>query len=141
MTDKQQPPLPSPDVVRDLVKVGVEQIRVRKQELDLQEKDSQRQYDFAKQALGVQADDRRHAREHRRKRSNDRYIFVAVLFLLGVGFILALCYMGKDEMAKEISKLAASFLAGGLSGYGISKARDRRETDLDDEDTDTDSNS
>lgn len=133
MTDKQQPQLPSPDVVRDLVKVGVEQIRVRKQELELQEKDSQRQYDFAKQALVVQAEDRRDARKYRRKRTIDRYIFVGLLFAVGIIFILVLSYMNKDELAKEISKLAATFLAGGLSGYGLSKARARREVDTDEE--------
>jgi VIT1/CCC1 family predicted Fe2+/Mn2+ transporter len=139
MSDKQQPQLPSPDVVRDLVKVGVEQIRVRKQELDLQEKDSQRQYDFAKQALSVQAEDRRHAREHRRKRTNDRYLFVGVLFLLGVAMVIALSYMDKDALAMEVTKLAATFLAGGLSGYGLSKARARPETDSE-EDSDADAN-
>ncbi len=133
MTEKQQPPLPSPDVVRDLVKVGVEQIRVRKQELDLQEKESQRQYDFAKQALTVQSEDRRDARKYRRKRTIDRYFFVSILFVSGVSFILVLSYMNKDELAREISKLAASFLAGGLSGYGLSKTRARRETDADEE--------
>lgn len=133
MSEKNQPQLPSPDVVRDLVKVGVEQIQVRKQELDLQEKESQRQFDFAKQALAVQAEDRRHAREHRRKRTNDRYVFVGVLFLFGVTFILALSYLGKDDLAKEITKLAGTFLAGGLSGYGLSKVRPRRESESEEE--------
>jgi VIT1/CCC1 family predicted Fe2+/Mn2+ transporter len=133
MTEKQQSLLPGPDVVRDLVKVGVEQIRVRQQELDLQEKDSQRQYEFAKQALAVQADDRRDARQYRRRRTIDRYIFVGVLFLVGVGFILVLSSMGKDELAREITKLSVTFLAGGLSGYGLSKARARRENDSEDE--------
>ena len=115
------------------MKVGVEQIRVRQQELDLQEKDSQRQYEFAKQALAVQADDRRDARQYRRRRTIDRYIFVGVLFLVGVGFILVLSSMGKDELAREITKLSVTFLAGGLSGYGLSKTRARRENDSEDE--------
>jgi VIT1/CCC1 family predicted Fe2+/Mn2+ transporter len=133
VSDKQQPQLPSPDVVRDLVRVGVEQIKIRKQELELQEKESHRQYEFAKQALAAQAEDRRDARKYRRKRTVDRYIFVAVLFAFGVLFILALSYMGKDELAKEISKLTATFLAGGLSGYGLSKARARRAANVDEE--------
>ncbi|HEX9942383.1 MAG TPA: hypothetical protein VGG03_10230 [Thermoanaerobaculia bacterium] len=141
MTEKHQPPLPSPDVVRDLVKVGVEQIRVRKQELDLEEKESQRQYEFAKEALKVQAEDRRDARKYRRKRSVDRYIFVGALFLVGVTFILWLSYLGKDELAKEISKLAATFVAGGLSGYGLGRLRNRRDVergeDSDDDDSET----
>ena len=133
MTEKQQSLLPGPELVRDLVTVGIGQIRVRQQELDLQEKDSQRQYEFAKQALAVQAEDRRDSRQHRRRRTIDRYIFVGVLFLLGVGFILALSYMGQDELAREITKLSATFLAGGLSGYGLSKTRARRENDAEDE--------
>ncbi|MEA2602438.1 MAG: hypothetical protein QOF89_3430 [Acidobacteriota bacterium] len=133
MTEKQQAPLPNPDIVRDLVKVGAGQIQVRKQELDLQEKEGQRQYDLARQALSIQAEDRRHAREHRRKRTNDRYVFVALLFLVGVGFIFALSYMGKDGLAKEITKLAATFLAGGLSGYGLSKTHSRHEIDVEEE--------
>jgi VIT1/CCC1 family predicted Fe2+/Mn2+ transporter len=137
MTEKHQPPLPSPDVVRDLVKVGVEQIRVRKQELDFEEKESQRQYEFAREALAVQAEDRRDARKYRRKRAADRYIFVGALFLVGVVFILWLSYLGKDELAKEISKLAATFVAGGLSGYGLGKLRNRRENERDDDDDDS----
>lgn len=128
-----QPQLPSPEVVRDLVKVGVEQIKIRKQELELQERDGHRQYEFARQALAAQAEDRRDARKYRRQRTVDRYIFVAVLFAFGVLFILALSYMGKDALAQEISKLAATFLAGGLSGYGLSKVRARREADTDEE--------
>lgn len=134
MTEKQQPPLPSPEVVRDLVKVGIEQIRVRQQELEIQEKDNQRQFEFAREALAVQAEDRRDARNSRRKRTIDRYIFVAGLLIVAVGFIVVLCYMGKDELAKEISKLAATFLAGGLSGYGIAKSRSRREAETEEDD-------
>ena len=136
MTEKQQVTLPNPDVVRDLVKVGAGQIQVRKQELDLQEKEGQRRFDLAKQAFAIQAEDRRHAREHRRKRTNDCYVFVALLFLAGVGFILTLSYMGKDDLAKEITKLTATFLAGGLSGYGLSKTQPRREIDADEEGAD-----
>lgn len=129
VTDKQASPqqLPTQEVLRDLVKVGVEQIRVRQQELELQEKENQRQYDYAKEALGVQAGDRRDARQHRRKRDLDRYCFVGGLGLLGVILILALSYMGKDDIAKELAKLGAFYLAGGLSGYGFGKARARRE--------------
>lgn len=47
--------------------------------------------------------------------------------------------MGKDELAQEITKLAATFLAGGLSGYGISKAHSRRETEADEEDVESES--
>jgi VIT1/CCC1 family predicted Fe2+/Mn2+ transporter len=133
VTDKQQPQLPSPDVLRDLVKVGVEQIRVRQQELDLQEKENQRQYDYAKEALGVQAGDRRDARQHRRKRDLDRYWFIGGLFLLGVLLIVVLSFMGKDDLAKELAKLAAFYLAGGLSGYGLGKARGPRQTPPDDD--------
>jgi hypothetical protein len=133
MTDKQQPQLPSPEVLRDLVKVGVEQIRVRQQELDLQEKENQRQFDYATKALGVQAEDRRDARNHRRKRDLDRYWFIGSLFLLGILLILTLAYMGKEELAKELAKLAAFYLAGGLSGYGLGKARGRRENSSDDD--------
>jgi VIT1/CCC1 family predicted Fe2+/Mn2+ transporter len=133
MTEKQQAPLPSPDVVRDLVKVGVEQIRVRKQELDFQEKESQRQYEFAREALSVQAGDRRDARQYRRKRDVDKYVFVGGLILLGVVFIVVLCYMGKEELAKEISKLVAAYAAGGLSGYGLGKLRERREAESEDD--------
>jgi len=138
MTEKQQAPLPNPDVVRDLVKVGAGQIQVRKQELDLQEKEGQRRFDLAVQALAVQVEDRRHARELRRKHTNDRYVFVVLLFLAGVGFILALSYMDKDDLAKEITKLAATFLAGGLSGYGLSKAHSRNENAADEEKVDQD---
>ena len=141
MSEKQQPPLPSPDVVRDLVKVGVEQIKVRQKELDLQEKESQRQYDFAKQALVVQAEDRRDARRFRRKRTNDRYIFVGALFVLVVVLVIVLSYMGKDELAKEVAKAVGYLSAGGLSGYGLSKARNRRDADADDEDEPPVSNS
>jgi VIT1/CCC1 family predicted Fe2+/Mn2+ transporter len=140
MTEKPQPPLPSPDVVRDLVKVGVEQIRVRKQELDLEEKESQRQYEFATKALGVQAEDRRDARKFRRKRDLDRYVFVAALFLLGGAVILALSFMGKDDLAKEISKLAAFFLAGGISGYGAGRLRARREGEPESDDDSPEAN-
>lgn len=133
MSEKQQPPLPSPEVVRDLVKVGVEQIKVRQKELDLQEKESQRQYDFAKQALVVQAEDRRDARQYRRKRTNDRYLFVGALFLVVVGLVLALSYMNKDDLAKEVAKAVGYFSAGGLSGYGVSKARSHREIDTDED--------
>jgi hypothetical protein len=135
MTEKAQPPLPSPEVVRDLVKVGVEQIRVRQQELDLQEKESQRQYDFAKEALAVQAEDRRDSRKYRRKRDLDRYIFVGIIVALVISLILTLSYMGKEELAKEITKVAASFVAGGLSGYGLAKNRNRRETETEDDST------
>lgn len=41
--------------------------------------------------------------------------------------------MGKDALAKEIATLVGTFLAGGLSGYGISKARGHREIDADSE--------
>ncbi len=135
MSDKQQPTL-SPDVVRELVRVGVEQVRVKQQELELQEKEGNRQYEFAKQALTVQAEDRKDARKYRRKRTVDRYIFVAILFVLCLGFVLWLSHLGKDELAKEVTKLALTFLAGGLSGYGLSRARSRPENDSDEE-TDT----
>jgi len=132
MADKPQPPL-SPEIVRDLVKVGVEQIRIKQQELDLEEKESQRQYDFAKEALTVQAEDRRDSRRFRRKRDLDKYIFAGCIVALVVILIFALSYTGKDEIAKEIVKLALYYSAGGLSGYGLSKIRNRRDSESEDD--------
>lgn len=131
MADKPQAPL-NPEIVRDLVKVGVEQIRVKQQELDLEEKESQRQYEFAKEALSVQAEDRRDSRKFRRRRDLDRYIFVGCIVALVVTLIFALSYTGKDELAKEIAKLTAYYVAGGLSGYGLGKLRNRRDSESED---------
>jgi len=51
---------------------------------------------------------------------------------LVVTLIFALSYTGKDELAKEIAKLTAYYVAGGLSGYGLGKLRNRRDSESED---------
>ncbi|MFY9825664.1 MAG: hypothetical protein WAM82_30095 [Thermoanaerobaculia bacterium] len=138
MTEPKSPPQTlSPEVVKDLVKVQFEQLQVHQKELDLEEREGQRNHDFALKALGAQTEDRRDARKHRIKQDIVKYVFIGILVLLGVTLVLWLTYMGKDSFALEISKVVLYSTLGGVGGYGVGKRRQPPEAEPDDDSPET----
>lgn len=134
------PPLPNVSVFREMLRQSAEQLEVRKKELDSQERirtleleiqeSSNRQgWDYAARALDVQAQDLREVRSHEARLMVYRLVAAVIIGLSGMGFIILLLRMGKDQLAADLVKVIGGFAAGGLAAYWFGKARGRAEAE------------
>lgn len=95
----------------------------KRRELDLQDKDNDRNFQYSIRALDVQADDRNKGREFIHRRDRYRFIAIGVYLLLAISLIVYLVEKGKDDMAEEILKAAAFLITGAIGGYGVGTSR------------------
>lgn len=118
----QQPQPLTPELAERLLNQQAEQLKVRQRELDLEEKDATNQYNYAQQALNVQATDLQMAREHEGKQTLKQYIFVAVIVVFLLAFLGYAMQLGKDEIAKDALKILLGLVSGGAGGYAIGRS-------------------
>lgn len=107
------------DTIQQFIEAQLEDARVRERELDLREQELEYNQQQAEASLEAQLEDRENQREYfdRIHRRNQRYgtaIISLVLFFLGF-----LVYIGQQQIALEIVKLAAFGGAGFWAGKKV----------------------
>jgi hypothetical protein len=129
LPQSRQPQQLTPELAERLLNQQAEQLKVRQREIDLEEKDATNQYNYAKQALDVQANDLQKAREHEGQQTLKQYIFAAAIVLFILAFLGYALHLNKDEIAKDVVKILIGFIGGGAGGYALgrnaSKTKDK----------------
>lgn len=117
----KQNPQYSVEIIEQFIKVQSDEIELRKHELELRKQQDQNGFQFAKESLNAQKEDRREGRDTYLKVS--KYLLftvVAIVFIIAVllGFAI---YMNNAELAIKIVEYFIVFSAGGAGGYSIGK--------------------
>ena len=99
---------------------------MKKRELDLEKQNNENQFEYAKRALEVQAQDLELQRAHEVSVSTTRYVFAGALVVAVLSFLAFTVYTGKERFAEDLIKIMAGALAGGAGGYSYGR-RDRSE--------------
>jgi hypothetical protein len=118
------PPL-SPAVVERLVENQAQQLQLKAEELELQRQKDKNAFEFGKESLKVQAQDREKQREHDRIVRLQVLVFAGVIVLLIISLLVFSLWMGKDAFAGEVLKGAVFLVSGFAGGYGTAKIRQR----------------
>ncbi len=127
--DKRDPTPPDPEIIDRFLQVQMEEIAVRKVELDLQKDEIARSYDHARSVLDAQFSDRAAQRSHGVSVLKIVLAGAFAILLIGSVFTAYLLHLGKDEVAIEIIRMVGYGLFGGLGGYGLSEHKRRKDAE------------
>jgi hypothetical protein len=119
-----------PEILEKLLDIQLKEQARKGEEIQLRDKESERNAKYADDVLQAQVRDREHEREHDRRMTKNKFIFaglclVAVLIFIGVALA-----MNKDAFVLEALKLSAAFFAGGAGGYGIGRSGKKGKEDF-----------
>ena len=115
----------SDETLAELVSVQREEVEVRREEAELSRRELEANKEHALKALDAQREDRDKFWDHQ-ERVHKRGTWVAVLVIILVpAFLGALLYMGHEDFALELVKIA---LYGG-SGYAAGRAANGSESE------------
>lgn len=106
-----------------MLRQNAKQIELKQQELELQKQESIQSFEYAKLALQAQTIDREKQRGHDSKQVSWKYFFSGVALVVTVGFLSYALHAGNQKFAEETLKQVLTFLAAGLGGYSIGKAK------------------
>lgn len=111
----------SPDIVERFVENQSRDIELRAEqqsnEYELRRLELESSHDYAQEALQAQERDRENERIHSRKQLTNKLIASGVFGLIFICFLGYSVYLGREELAQELVKLAAVFFGGGGVGY------------------------
>lgn len=111
----------NPVTIDQLIKNQARELELRAHELDLQQQQDRHNFEFAKESLNAQAQDRRDDRLFQRRQRRNAYIFAGVLAVLIASLIVSAMWLNKDQVALEIIKSIVLLLSGGGAGYAIGR--------------------
>jgi len=104
-----------------------QELAIRREEIELKREEAYHNLTYAEKALEANVVDRQREREFQRG-NNVRGTIMICLFLLllatGIGYAL---YLNKDTLVIELAKYIGLLFAGGLGGYSIRTAQDKRD--------------
>ncbi len=114
----------APGAVTQLIENQKHELELRAGELRLKAQEDEHAFKHAGKALEAEERDRRDERLSRIRAAKHRYWFVGLITTVCLLFVLTLVYMGKDQLAAEIVKMAVSLATGAIGGffYGRNKA-------------------
>lgn len=107
------------DTFDRLLNVQEKQLEIKARELVLEEHNQDNSLDYAKTLLATQATDQKERRSHAQTMAIIRNASIGVIAVLILAFAGWAIYMGKEQIAMEVLKIAGSALLGGIAGYGI----------------------
>ncbi len=117
------PPALPPNLVQDFINVQAAEAQNQAQELQIRNKEIDRQYDHAKEVLKVEGELLKNKPKEHRLTILTYSGIVVVIILLFAGVIYVLINIGQKEMAENLINwtgrvvvIAISFLLGRLSG-------------------------
>lgn len=119
-------PLDVLNAVSSIVASQAEDHKLKAKELEIREKELERQSAYAEKALNAQAADRESHRTLFLKVTRDRYWFALGAMLVVFCFMSWLVHENQVDLAKDILKLGLGFAAGGATGFyaGKNKSQD-----------------
>jgi hypothetical protein len=107
----------APGTVTQLVENQKRDLEIRAGELQLKAQEDAHAFAHAGKALEAEERDRKDHRQTQLRGARLRYCFIAILTCLSLAFVLALVWFGRDQLASEIVKMAASLATGAIGGF------------------------
>ena len=114
----QPNPLP-PEFIEKWIDNQSKEIETRRREIELRAQTDKNQFEYAKLALNVQANDTKKERDHESKQHSKKLIFAGIMVGALLGFLVYSLHTGKDQVALEILKAAIFIASGGFGGYAL----------------------
>lgn len=113
-------------MVQRFLDIQSEEIKLRKQELEIRAQESKHTANYAEKALEAQAADRVDGRKHESSMARDRLIFGGVVLGLIIALsIVALAY-GEAEIVKTLVQTLSSLFIGVFGGFFWGRSSERR---------------
>lgn len=124
-TSSDKPSL-QPEIAEKFLDITKKQLEVQIKQVELQDKADARNYEYAKELLKTQLEDRKDDRLHEQKKIVYQSILVGTIILGILAVTAYLAVNGQKEVAIEIVKYVAPLAAGGLGGYGLGYAKGQK---------------
>jgi len=116
----------APSVIEDMVRQQAQQLEIRNRELDLREKEIDRQAAYAEKVLVAQSYDLKDQRQHEGTQTRTKIIGAVTGFVLILTFLAVCILTGHEAIALEIVKAVVYLGAGGSGGYAYARTRGKR---------------
>jgi hypothetical protein len=115
-----------PEFAEKFLAITQKQLEVQAKQVELQDKVDARNYEYAKELLKTQLEDRKDERLHEQKKIVYQGILLGVVVIGIFATTAHLATNGQKEVAIEIIKYVAPLAAGGLGGYGLGYAKGQK---------------
>lgn len=102
-----------------IIEFQLEEIRLKKMEIELKKKQTDNNYEFAKESLKYQAEDYKDLRKREISKEKSEALIIFLTILLFFMFIIAAMILNKDELLSDMIRVSGYVFGGGLTGYGI----------------------
>ncbi len=112
-----------PEAIKSFLDLQKDELQVRKQELELNQRQESNQKDIAKAGISAQLTDRNHHRDHIERRTKLRFIGGTVVLTIILTFLGAALYMGKETVVLKALEISGIFIAGFVGGYGLKASK------------------
>ncbi|MBK8552317.1 MAG: hypothetical protein IPL53_15120 [Ignavibacteria bacterium] len=116
-----------PEPSEKIIEFEMREIMLKEKEVELQKKESDNNFHYAKESLKYQLEDYKDIRkqETTKKRMTLLVVFISVFMFFT--FLMAAMFLDKDEILADIIKVAGYVFGGGITGYGlgVQNKRDR----------------
>lgn len=122
-----------PEVIGQFVENQGKQIALQEKQMLVNEKNNQNQFEYAKEALKVKAQNAKEERAHNDKKLTKIFFFSGIVFVVFLAFILKLLSMGDSDIAKEIFQIVTFNITGAIGGYGYAVSRGKKSSTVDDQ--------
>lgn len=116
----EQPPM---QLIEKFIDNQSKELALRGQEIGLQAQQEKNNFEFSREALKAQADDRKEQRQFMLSQRKHTYFFLSFVFTLILGLVAYALHKGDTAVATEIIKAIIYLSGGGLGGYGYAKAK------------------
>ena len=107
-----------PEIVGQFIGNQQKQIALQEKQMLVNDKNNQNQFEYAKEALKVKAQNAKEDRAYNGKKLTKIFVFTGIVLVIFLVFILKLLAMGDSDIAKEIFQIVTFNITGAIGGYG-----------------------
>lgn len=122
----------SKELVQKFLDVQVQEIEIRKKELDVNQHYDDNNLNYAKEALKAQKEDRECERAYRHRTIKLFFIFGSIILLILVGFLVFAVMYGKEDLAMKVIEMVIVFAGGSAGGYAVGRHKGASQAEADD---------
>jgi hypothetical protein len=120
LSPPEQPPI---QLIEKFIDNQSKELSLRSQEIGLQAQQEKNSFEFSREALKAQAEDRREQRTFMLTQRKHTFWFMGFVFALIFSLIGYALHKGDTAFATEIVKAIIYLAGGGLGGYGYAKTK------------------
>lgn len=120
LSTPDQPPI---QLIEKFLDNQGKELSLRSQEIGLDVQREKNSFEFSREALKAQAEDRREQRAFTLTQRKHTFWFVGIVFALIIALIGYALHKGDSAFATEIVKAIIYLAGGGLGGYGYAKTK------------------